>query len=198
MIIMGMGDQQGFGARQLQLLGGVREAAAVGQGDEVAQLGAFLGTGSGAGSFFLRFFSMTSSLGTACASQKMPRSLTRPKLSTSAGSPVPKVTVSVSGSAMCITAASSRFRMRTVWSPKMRALSLAYAAMSPCQSRWSCDRFKTVAASACRLNVVCSWKLDNSSIHACGKVLATAGGERLKHEETGFKEIAIFKTGVTL
>ena len=31
-----------------------------------------------------------------------------------------------------------------------------------------------------------------------GKVLATAGGERLKHEETGFKEIAIFKTGVTL
>ena len=30
------------------------------------------------------------------------------------------------------------------------------------------------------------------------KVLATAGGERLKHEKTGFKEIAIFKTGVTL
>ena len=31
-----------------------------------------------------------------------------------------------------------------------------------------------------------------------GKVLATAGVGRLKHEETGFKEIAIFKTGVTL
>ena len=31
-----------------------------------------------------------------------------------------------------------------------------------------------------------------------GKVLATAGGEHLKHEKTGFKEIAIFKTGVTL
>ena len=27
---------------------------------------------------------------------------------------------------------------------------------------------------------------------------STACGERLKHEETGFKEIAIFKTGVTL
>ena len=31
-----------------------------------------------------------------------------------------------------------------------------------------------------------------------GKVLATADGEHLKHERTGFKEIAIFKTGVTL
>lgn len=30
------------------------------------------------------------------------------------------------------------------------------------------------------------------------KVLRTADGEHLKHEETGFKEIAIFKTGVTL
>ena len=30
------------------------------------------------------------------------------------------------------------------------------------------------------------------------KVLATADGELLKHEKTGFKEIAIFKTGVTL
>ena len=30
------------------------------------------------------------------------------------------------------------------------------------------------------------------------KVIATAGGERLKHEATGAKEIAIFKTGVTL
>lgn len=30
------------------------------------------------------------------------------------------------------------------------------------------------------------------------KVLATADGEHLKHERTGFKEIAIFKTGVTL
>ena len=30
------------------------------------------------------------------------------------------------------------------------------------------------------------------------KVLATADGEKLKHEKTGFKEIAIFKTGVTL
>lgn len=30
------------------------------------------------------------------------------------------------------------------------------------------------------------------------KVLATADGEHLKHEKTGFKEIAIFKTGVTL
>ena len=30
------------------------------------------------------------------------------------------------------------------------------------------------------------------------KVLATANGELLKHEETGFKEVAIFKTGVTL
>lgn len=30
------------------------------------------------------------------------------------------------------------------------------------------------------------------------KVLATADGEHLKHEQTGFKEIAIFKTGVTL
>ena len=30
------------------------------------------------------------------------------------------------------------------------------------------------------------------------KVMATAGGEHLKHEKTGFKEIAIFKTGVTL
>ena len=30
------------------------------------------------------------------------------------------------------------------------------------------------------------------------KVLATANGEKLKHEQTGFKEVAIFKTGVTL
>lgn len=30
------------------------------------------------------------------------------------------------------------------------------------------------------------------------KVLATADGEHLRHEQTGFKEIAIFKTGVTL
>ena len=30
------------------------------------------------------------------------------------------------------------------------------------------------------------------------KVLATANGELLKHEATGFKEVAIFKTGVTL
>ncbi|MCH5335570.1 MAG: altronate dehydratase [Alistipes sp.] len=30
------------------------------------------------------------------------------------------------------------------------------------------------------------------------KVLATVNGEKLKHEKTGFKEIAIFKTGVTL
>ncbi|MDE6375517.1 MAG: altronate dehydratase family protein [Alistipes sp.] len=30
------------------------------------------------------------------------------------------------------------------------------------------------------------------------KILATADGEHLKHETTGFKEIAIFKTGVTL
>ena len=30
------------------------------------------------------------------------------------------------------------------------------------------------------------------------KVLATADGELLKHEKTGFKEVAIFKTGVTL
>ncbi len=30
------------------------------------------------------------------------------------------------------------------------------------------------------------------------KVLATVNGEKLKHEEVGFKEIAIFKTGVTL
>lgn len=30
------------------------------------------------------------------------------------------------------------------------------------------------------------------------KVIATADGEHLKHEQTGFKEIAIFKTGVTL
>lgn len=30
------------------------------------------------------------------------------------------------------------------------------------------------------------------------KVIATADGEHLKHEKTGFKEIAIFKTGVTL
>ena len=30
------------------------------------------------------------------------------------------------------------------------------------------------------------------------KVLATANGEPLHHEKTGFKEIAIFKTGVTL
>jgi altronate hydrolase len=30
------------------------------------------------------------------------------------------------------------------------------------------------------------------------KILATVNGEKLKHEETGFKEIAIFKTGVTL
>ena len=30
------------------------------------------------------------------------------------------------------------------------------------------------------------------------KVLATANGEWLKHEQTGFKEVAIFKTGVTL
>lgn len=30
------------------------------------------------------------------------------------------------------------------------------------------------------------------------KVLKTAGGAKLKHEEVGFKEVAIFKTGVTL
>ncbi|WP_295936550.1 UxaA family hydrolase [uncultured Alistipes sp.] len=30
------------------------------------------------------------------------------------------------------------------------------------------------------------------------KILATANGQHLKHEQTGFKEIAIFKTGVTL
>lgn len=30
------------------------------------------------------------------------------------------------------------------------------------------------------------------------KVLSTANGELLKHEQTGFKEVAIFKTGVTL
>lgn len=30
------------------------------------------------------------------------------------------------------------------------------------------------------------------------KVLETAGGAKLKHEEVGFKEVAIFKTGVTL
>ncbi len=30
------------------------------------------------------------------------------------------------------------------------------------------------------------------------KILATANGELLKHEQTGFKEVAIFKTGVTL
>lgn len=31
-----------------------------------------------------------------------------------------------------------------------------------------------------------------------GFILATCGGEKLKHEKAGFKEIAIFKTGVTL
>ena len=30
------------------------------------------------------------------------------------------------------------------------------------------------------------------------KIIATVNGEPLKHETTGFKEIAIFKTGVTL
>ena len=30
------------------------------------------------------------------------------------------------------------------------------------------------------------------------KVLDTANGAKLKHEEIGFKEVAIFKTGVTL
>ena len=30
------------------------------------------------------------------------------------------------------------------------------------------------------------------------KIIATVNGEPLKHEKTGFKEIAIFKTGVTL
>jgi altronate hydrolase len=30
------------------------------------------------------------------------------------------------------------------------------------------------------------------------KILATANGELLKHEKTGFKEVASFKTGVTL
>ena len=30
------------------------------------------------------------------------------------------------------------------------------------------------------------------------KILATVNGEKLKHETTGFKEIAIFKSGVTL
>ena len=29
-------------------------------------------------------------------------------------------------------------------------------------------------------------------------VISVASGEKLKHEKTGFKEIAIFKTGVTL
>ena len=30
------------------------------------------------------------------------------------------------------------------------------------------------------------------------KVLSTANGEHLKHEQAGFKELAIFKSGVTL
>ena len=30
------------------------------------------------------------------------------------------------------------------------------------------------------------------------KILDTVNGDKLKHEKTGFKEIAIFKTGVTL
>jgi altronate hydrolase len=30
------------------------------------------------------------------------------------------------------------------------------------------------------------------------KILSVADGEMLKHEKVGFKEIAIFKTGVTL
>jgi altronate hydrolase len=30
------------------------------------------------------------------------------------------------------------------------------------------------------------------------KIIATVNGDKLKHEKTGFKEIAIFKTGVTL
>jgi altronate hydrolase len=30
------------------------------------------------------------------------------------------------------------------------------------------------------------------------KILKTANGDKLKHEKAGFKEIAIFKTGVTL
>jgi altronate hydrolase len=30
------------------------------------------------------------------------------------------------------------------------------------------------------------------------KVLKTANGDRVKHEQVGFKELAIFKSGVTL
>jgi len=29
-------------------------------------------------------------------------------------------------------------------------------------------------------------------------IIKVSGGEKLKHENTGFKEIAIFKSGVTL
>ncbi len=127
-------------------------------------------TGSSATLSFLRRFPSPSSAATATVSHCMPFSLTKPKQFACSGSFAPKLLMGAKGDAMCITRASSRFNTRIVLAPKMRALSAAYASMLPCQSRWSCVTFRTVATSACKLCVVCSWKLDSSRTHACGNV----------------------------
>ena len=41
-------------------------------------------------------------------------------------------------------------------------------------------------------------KMDDMLQRLIAKVLETANGDRVKHEQVGFKELAIFKSGVTL
>jgi hypothetical protein len=45
--------------------------------------------------------------------------------------------------------------------------------MSPCQSRWSCVTFSTVAAVGSKPCTPSSWKLESSSTHTSGSVPAS-------------------------
>ena len=77
------------------------------------------------------------------------------------------------GVSMAITSGSSRFStIRPVW-PKMRALALAYAGRSPCQSRWSWLMLSTVAAVGSKPTASSSWKLESSSTQVSGSVPAS-------------------------
>ena len=58
---------------------------------------------------------------------------------------------------------SSALPIAIVPGAKIFALSAAYAAIVPCQSRWCAATFRTVAANGATVELQCSWKLDSST-----------------------------------
>ena len=82
---------------------------------------------------------------------------------------------------MACTAASSALTTIFAAVPYTRALAAAYAAMLPCQSRWSCVRFSTTAASGSKPRTPApppsSWKLDSSSTHTSGSGASSASDD---------------------